>query len=365
MGGPNPPPGGLQFDPNPAKPEATDSERSDPRSPDSRYPESENPAQSNPRPRAPMPPMAQVLATQHTADSQDVGFHPNTHVPSNWTHIGNLAKPLTTGGAWNYASLTLGPEQWHVYRVVLSMGSSMVPVHTDAMSRLLPSGKIWRKGLPGAPNNLHEWVRGPRGNDIDSGMANTEEAAYQARRDRTDPVRVAELRDARRQQQQAQLAQRREERRRRVLAERAARRAEQAAGRNRQQAVRAVARLGQEAGGTEAAIGAAMQAVSNIGNPNAAPAATTAAPAIDLASAWAFLQAKVPALIEAQVANTNTNTNTCSVCMDAVPNMAYTACGHAVACQACTERTRSWSGVAHYKCPMCRAVGGVIRLHFA
>ena len=138
------------------------------------------------------------------------------------------------------------------------------------------------------------------------------------------------------------------------------RRAEQAAGRNRQQAVRAVARLGQEAGVTEAAIGAAMQAVANIGNPNAAPAAP-AAPAIDLASAWAFLQAKVPALIEAQAANTNTNT--CAVCMDAVPNMAYTECRHAVTCEACTERTRIWSG--NHKCPLCRSTGPVIRLIFA
>ena len=340
-----------------------------PGGPDSQYPESQNPAQPNPRLRVPMPPMAQVLATQHTADSQAVGFHPNTHVPSNWTHIGHLAKPLSTGGPWNFATLTPGPEQWHVYQVVLSMGSRVVPVHTDALSRLLPSGKVWRQGHPGAPNNLYEWVKGPRGHlyTMDSTVPQAEETAYQARRDRTDPVRIAALRDARRQRQQLELAARRAERRQRDLAQRAARRAEQAAGRNRQQAVRAVARLGQEAGGTEEAIGAAMQAVSNIGNPNAAPAAR-AAPAIDLASAWAFLQAKVPALIEAQAANTNTNAVSCVICMDAMPEMAFADCGHAVSCQSCTNRLEGWGsfgGNGGRKCPVCRTSGPVIRIRFA
>ena len=382
MGGPDPPARGPQFGPIETRPVRRLGVRRPPSGPGSQYPESQNPAQPNPRLRVPMPPMAQVLATQHTADSQAVGFHPNTHVPSNWTHIGHLAKPLSTGGPWNFATLTPGPEQWHVYQVVLSMGLRVVPVYTDALSRLLPSGKIWRQGHPGAPNNLYEWVRGPRGNDIDSGIANVEEAAYQARRDRTDPVRIAALREQRvqerqaqlvqrreerRQQQQAQLAQRREERRQRVLAVRAARRAEQAAGRNRQQAVRAVARLGQEAGGTEEAIGAAMQAVSNIGNPNAAPAATTAAPAIDLASAWAFLQANVPALIEAQAANTNTNTISCVICMDSMPEMVFTECGHAVSCQSCTNRLEGWGSVAgqgRRRCPICRTSGNVIRVRF-
>ena len=144
-----------------------------------------------------MPPLAQVLATQHTADSQANGFHPNTHVPTNWIHIGHLAKPLTTGRDWHYATLTPGPEQWHVYRVVLSMGSRMVPVHTDALSRLLPSGKVWRKGHPHAPDNLVDWVKGPRGHiyTMDSAGTQVEETAYQRRRDRTDPVRIAALRE--------------------------------------------------------------------------------------------------------------------------------------------------------------------------
>jgi hypothetical protein len=129
--------------------------------------------------------------------------------------------------------------------------------------------------------------------------------------------------------------------------------------RGRQQAVRAVARLGQEAGATEAVVGAAMEAVANIGRTNATAAA---APAIDLASAWAFLQTKVPQLIAAQEAAADTN-NECVVCMGAPATMAFTACGHAVTCAACTARCCSYGD--QHRCPICRSHGRVLRLHFA
>ena len=358
MGGPDPPAWGPEFGPIETRPVRRLGVRRPPSGPGSQYPESQNPSQPNPRPRAPMPSLAEMMTTQRIADTQEHGVHPNTIVPTNWDRVGNLGRPLQSGGPWTFVELRPGPEQWHVYQRFLPAAQHAV-VYVDALCRPLPASKRWRKGPPSQPDELQLWVVGSRATVLASDESQTEETVYQARRDRTDPVRIAALREQRIQARQAQLAQRREERRQRVLAERAVRRAEQAAGRNRQQAVRAVARLGQEAGGTEAAIGAAMQAVSNIGNPNAAPAdTTTAAPAIDLASAWAFLQAKVPALIEAQEANTNT----CSVCMDAVPNMAYTSCGHAVSCEACTDRTRVFSQT--HRCPICRTTGNVIRLHF-
>ena len=49
--------------------------------------------------------------------------------------------------------------------------------------------------------------------------------------------------------------------------------------------------------------------------------------------------------------------------MNAVPDMAYTACGHVVTCQACTARTLDNYGGGH-QCPVCRTHGGVLRLHF-
>jgi len=324
--------------------------------------------------------MTQVLAAQHTADSQANGFHPNTHVPTNWTHIGHLAKPLANTH-WRNSNRTPGPEQWHVYRVVLSMGSRMVPVHTDALSRLLPSAKVWRKGQPGMPDHLDNWVKGPKGHihTMDSGIAHTHEAAYQARRDRIDPVRIQARRDQRRQERMAELAQRRAVRRERLLAERTARRAVQQAARQASAAPNA----------TEATVAQgianAMQAVHNLvrplrPNPDAAAAAPNPAPvaaanpapapALDLAAAWSLLQEQVPSLIRAQAeqaAQDDSRTVTCVVCMDAMPQMAFTECGHAVSCQSCTHRLEGWgsaTGHQRRKCPVCRTSGGVIRIHF-
>lgn len=309
-------------------------------------------------------------------DTRENGLHTNTRIPTNWPCIGNLARPIcTSGGAWGFSDLVAGPEAWRVYECELTpSGGREAAVYSDALGRILPRGKHWREGHHADPDNLLMWVVGPQATALAAELCAGEEAAYQQRRDRTDPARVAALRAQHQAERQAQLDQRREARRERLVADRATRRAAQAAERaaqvaarratqatvrTQQQAVRAVARLGQQAGGTEAAIGAAMQAVASIGRPTAAPDATTAAPAIDLASAWAFLQANVPALIEAQDANANT----CAVCMNAVPDTAYTACGHVVTCQACAARTHDAYRDDH-QCPLCRTHGGVLRLHF-
>jgi hypothetical protein len=297
-----------------------------------------------------MPPLAQTLANQRNTDAETHELHPNTMAPTNWEHCGNFGRPLPTSGHWTTAGLEPGETQWRVY----------------GFGRLLPATKRWIGGAG--------WVVGPRANTLDSELAIVEEAAYNARRDRTDPVRIAALREQRQLQRSAAVADRREARRLARLAEldarrqqrqqrvaeaRAAARAEQAGMRGRQQAVRAVARLGQEAGATEAVVGAAMEAVANIGRTNATAAA---APAIDLASAWAFLQTKVPQLIAAQEAAADTN-NECVVCMGAPATMAFTACGHAVTCAACTARCCSYGD--QHRCPICRSHGRVLRLHFA
>jgi hypothetical protein len=321
-----------------------------------------------------MPPLAQTLANQLLTDAaRQAELHPNTTAPTNWEHRGNFGRPLPTSGHWTTAGLEPGETQWRVYGCGLSQERDAV-VFADALGRLLPATKRWRIGVVGAPAELDRWVVGPRANTLDSELAIVEEAAYNARRDRTDPVRIAALREQRQLQRSAAVADRREARRLARLAEldarrqqrqqrvaeaRAAARAEQAGMRNRQQAVRAVARLGQEAGATEAVVGAAMEAVANIGRTNATAAA---APAIDLASAWAFLQTKVPQLIAAQEAAADTN-NECVVCMGAPATMAFTACGHAVTCAACTARCCSYGD--QHRCPICRSHGSVLRLHFA
>ena len=115
--------------------------------------------------------------------------------------------------------------------------------------------------------------------------------------------------------------------------------------------------------------------------PPAAPA-----PALDLASAWSLLQEQVPGLIRAQAeqaaaqaaaaqaaatqaaaAAEASRTVTCAICMDAMPEMVFTQCGHAVSCQACTHKLEGWgsgSGQQRRKCPVCRLSGSVIRIHF-
>jgi hypothetical protein len=320
-----------------------------------------------------MPPMAQLLATQRSLDAEVTELYPNTMVPMSWEFAGNLSRPLPASGHWTASGLDAGETQWHVYKRTLTVRSYAV-VYADALGRLLSATKRWRIGVVGAPAELDRWVVGPRANTLDSELAIVEETAYNGRRERTDPERIAALREQRQQQRQAEvlyrrearlvarqaeLVQRRQARQQRAADARAAARAEQAGVRGRQQAVRAVARLGQEAGATEAAVGAAMEAVANIGRTNATPAA--AAPAIDLASAWAFLQTKIPSLIAAQEAAADTN-NECVVCMSAPATMAFTACGHAVTCAACTERCCSYG---NHRCPICRSHGGVLRLHFA
>ena len=320
-----------------------------------------------------MPPLAQTLANQRNTDAETHELHPNTMAPTNWEHCGNFGRPLPTSGHWTTAGLEPGETQWHVYGCGLSQERDAV-VFADALGRLLPATKRWRIGVVGAPAELDRWVVGPRAITLDSELAVVEEAAYNGRRDRTDPVRIAALREqrqlqrsaavadrreARRVARQAELVQRRQARQQRAADARAAARAEQAGMRGRQQAVRAVARLGQEAGATEAVVGAAMEAVANIGRTNATAAA---APAIDLASAWAFLQTKVPQLIAAQEAAADTN-NECVVCMGAPATMAFTACGHAVTCAACTARCCSYGD--QHRCPICRSHGRVLRLHFA
>ena len=103
----------------------------------------------------------------------------------------------------------------------------------------------------------------------------------------------------------------------------------------------------------------AMQAVHNLvrplrPNPEAAaanpePVAAAPAPALDLATAWAFLQENIPSLIRAQAeqAADASRTVTCVVCMDAMPEMAFTECGHAVSCQSCTSRLGSLGSANH------------------
>lgn len=322
--------------------------------------------------------MAQVLAAKHTDDAREHGFRPNTRAPANWDHVGHLAKPLTNT-YWRNSNLTPGPEQWKVYRVELSMGSRMVPVHTDALSRLLPSAKIWRKGHLHAPDNLVDWVKGPKGNiyTMDSNVTLAEETAYQSRRDRTDAVRIQALRDQRRQERMAQIAQRRAERRERLLAERTPPRAVQQAARQAAAAPNATETT------VAQGIANAMQAVHNLvrplrpnpdaaAGPNPAPVAAAhpaPAPALDLAAAWSLLQEQVPSLIRAQAAQAeqDSRTVTCVVCMDAMPEMAFTECGHAVSCQSCTHRLEGWGSVTgqqRRKCPVCRTSGSVIRIHF-
>jgi hypothetical protein len=320
-----------------------------------------------------MPPLAQTLANQRSLDAEVTELYPNTMVPMSWAFAGNLSRPLPSSGHWTASGLDAGETQWHVYKRILTVRSYAV-VYADALGRLLPATKRWRIGVVGAPAELDRWVVGPRAITLDSELAVVEETAYNGRRDRTDPVRIAALREQRQQQRQAEvldrrearrvarqaeLVQRRQARQQRAADARAAARAEQAGMRGRQQAVRAVARLGQEAGATEAVVGAAMEAVANIGRTNATAAA---APAIDLASAWAFLQTKVPQLIAAQEAAADTN-NECVVCMGAPATMAFTACGHAVTCAACTARCCSYGD--QHRCPICRSAGGVLRLHFA
>ena len=316
-----------------------------------------------------MPTLTQTLANQRNTDAYTHELHPNTMAPTNWEHYGNFGRPLPTIGHWNTAGLEPGETQWHVYGCILSQEHDSV-VFADALGRLLSPTKRWRIGVVGAPQELDRWVVGPRANTLDSELAIVEEAAYNARRDRTDPVRIAALREQRQLQRSAAVADRREARRLERLAELDARRqqrqqraaearAEQAGMRSHQQAVRAVMRLGQEAGATEAVVGAAMEAVANIGRASAT--ATAAAPAIDLASAWAFLQSNVPQLIAAQEAAADAN-NECVICMSSAPTMAFTACGHAVTCASCTARCRPGS---QHRCPICRSQGGVLRLHFA
>ena len=319
--------------------------------------------------------MAQVLAAKHIDDAREHGFRPNTRAPTNWDHVGHLAKPLTNT-YWRNSNLTPGPEQWHVYRTIVAMGRFMVRVATDALGRPIPSAKVWRKGHPGHPDELQNWVKGPKGHihTMDSGIAHAHEADYQARRDRTDPVRIQALRDQRRQEQQARIAQRRAERRQRILAERTARRAVQQAARQANAAPNA----------TEATVAQgianAMQAVHNLVRPlrpnpgaaaaNPAPVAAAPAPALNLATAWALLQEQVPSLIRAQAeqAADASRVVTCAICMDAMPEMAFTQCGHAVSCQSCTNRLEGWgsatSSTSHRKCPVCRTSGPVMRIRF-
>lgn len=331
--------------------------------------------------------ISRAFNEQQFTDTQTNGLHTNTRIPTNWPCVGNLSRPIvTSSGLWNSSELVAGPETWRVYQCELTLGGGReVSVYSDALCRLLPSGKHWREGREAAPDELERWLVGPQATALASELYSGEETAYQQRRDRTDPERIATLRAQRQAERQTQLDQRREARRERLVADRAARRATQASERAaqvaarratqvdqraaqaqvrvQQQAVRAVARLGQEAGGTEEAIGAAMQAVAGIGRSAAdGDGAAASPPAIDLASAWAYLQSHVPALIEAQEDAAN-NTNTCAVCMNAVPDTAYTACGHVVTCQACTARTLDIYGGGH-QCPLCRTHGGVLRLHF-
>ena len=327
--------------------------------------------------------MVHVLAAKHAADAQELGFHPNTRAPTNWDHVGNLAKPLSNGGPWNFAGLTPGPEQWHVYSTMVPIGRRVVRIATDALGRPIPSSKVWRKGHEGHPHDLQTWVKGPKGNiyTADSVAALAEENAYQARRDRVDPVRIAAVRDQRRQERQAQLAQRRAERRQRLLADRAARRAVQQAARQ----ANAVPNAAPNATETTVAQGIAnvMQAVHSLvrplrpspdaaAEPNPAPVAAAAAPVLDLAAAWSVLQEQVPRLLQAQAAQAAqaehaSRTVTCVICMDAMPEMAFTECGHAVSCKSCTDRLEGWgslSGHSRRKCPVCRTSGSVIRIHF-
>mgnify|MGYP006137431811 FL=1 len=322
-------------------------------------------------------------------DTQANGLHSNTRVPTNWNCVGNLAKALnTSSGVWGFSELVAGPEAWRVYESALTLsGGREVTVYADALCRMVPSGRHWREGRHAAPDEGWVWRKGPEGIALGSELWADEETAYQRRRDRTDPERLEALRAQRQEERQAQLVQRREERRERLVADRAARRAAQATeraaqvaerratqataraaqatARTQQQAVRAVARLGQQAGGNEAAIGAAMQAVASIGrSPADGAGAAAPPPAINLASAWAYLQAHVPALIEAQDDANNANTTTCAICMDALSDTAYTACGHVATCQACTARTYDIYGDSLHQCPLCRTRGGVLQLHF-
>lgn len=322
--------------------------------------------------------MAQVLAAKHTDDARELGFHPNTRAPTNWDHVGHLAKPLTNT-YWRNSNLTPGPEQWHVYSTIVTMGRFAVRVAADALGRPIPSAKVWRKGHPGNPDDLQNWVRGPKGHihTMDSAIAHAHEADYQSRRDRTDPVRIQARRDQRRQERIAELAQRRAVRRERLLAERNARRAVQQAARQAATAPNATETT------VAQGIANAMQAVHNLvrplrpnpdaaAEPNPAPVAAAnpaAAPALDLAAAWSLLQEQVPGLIRAQAeqAEQDSRTVTCVVCMDAMPEMAFTECGHAVSCQSCTHRLEGWGSVTgqqRRKCPVCRTSSNVIRIHF-
>lgn len=323
--------------------------------------------------------MAQVLAAKLVADTEAHGVHPNTHCPTNWDQVGNLGKPLTARH-WQSMNLAPGSEQWHVYSTIVTMGRFAVRVAADATGRVLPSAKVWRKGHPGHPDDLQNWVKGPKGHihTMDSAIAHAHEAEYQSRRDRTDPVRIQARRDQRRQERIAELAQRRAVRRERLLAERTARRAVQQAARQAAAAPNATETT------VAQGIANAMQAVHNLvrplrpnpeaaAEPNPAPVAAAhpaPAPALDLAAAWSLLQEQVPSLIRAQAeqaAQDDSRTVTCVVCMDAMPEMAFTECGHAVSCQSCTHRLEGWGSVTgqqRRKCPVCRTSSNVIRIHF-
>ena len=159
-----------------------------------------------------MPPLSRVLLDQRVADAGENGLHPNTLVPRNWTRAGNVTNPLRAD-VCAAGGLCSGPELAHVFQSVLRAANHVV-VYTDALGRLLQPSKRWRKGLADSPDELQLWVVGPFARTtLASHTSADEEAAYQARLDRTDPARIAQRRLERQQEREELRQQRRQARR--------------------------------------------------------------------------------------------------------------------------------------------------------
>jgi len=327
-----------------------------------------------------MPSLANAVLEQRNLDEPNHPNHSNTRIPGNWKRVGML--PTATRRSQAFAhGLGRGPELSYVYECPHADRR----IYVDACSNPIPVSRMWRHTTSEAPHEYIEWVRAWAGYPIASHQAMILEQHHQERLERRDPARRAERNLA----QARRLAQQRRQRRAVQQAARVASAApdatEATVARGIANAMQAVHNLVRPLRPNPEAAAAAASPAAPAASP-AAPVAAAPAPALDLASAWALLQEQVPGLLRAQAeqaaaqaaaaqaaaaqaaaAAEASRTVTCAICMDAMPEMVFTQCGHAVSCQACTHKLEGWasgSGQQHRKCPVCRRSGSVIRIHF-